>query len=106
MIDNLDPTKQPGHFWKFLALGPDGKLYFNVGAPGNIVMPTTCRRRSSRVDPTTGMMENYVQGVRNSVGFDWHPKTKELWFTNHARDWVSDDIAATTHCTASSQARA
>ena len=39
VIDNLDPTKQPGHFWKFLAMGPDGKLYFNIGAPGNIVMP-------------------------------------------------------------------
>ena len=40
MIDNLDPTTQPGHFWKFLAMGPDGKLYFNVGSPGNIVMPS------------------------------------------------------------------
>ena len=37
VIDNLDPTKQAGHFWKFLAMGPDGKLYFNIGAPGNIV---------------------------------------------------------------------
>ena len=40
VVDNLDPDKQPGHFWKFLAMGPDGKLYFNVGAPGNIVMPS------------------------------------------------------------------
>ena len=92
VIDGLDPEKQAGHFWKFLALGPDGKLYYNVGAPGNIVMPAYFQATISRVDPTTGITENYVQGVRNSVGFDWHPKTKELWFTNHARDWVNDDM--------------
>ncbi|MGB5079653.1 MAG: PQQ-dependent sugar dehydrogenase [Burkholderiales bacterium] len=91
VIDGLDPQKQPGHFWKFLALGPDGKLYYNVGAPGNIVMPSYFQASISRVDPKTGIAETYVQGVRNSVGFDWHPKTKELWFTNHARDWLSDD---------------
>ncbi len=91
VIDGLDPQNQPGHFWKFLALGPDGKLYYNVGAPGNIVMPSYFQASISRVDPKTGITENYVQGVRNSVGFDWHPKTKELWFTNHARDWLGDD---------------
>ncbi len=92
VIDGLDPQQQPGHFWKFLALGPDGKLYYNVGAPGNIVMPGYFQATISRVDPKTGITETYVQGVRNSVGFDWHPKTKELWFTNHARDWLSDDL--------------
>src|SRR5262245_38449890 len=51
VIDNLDPTNQPGHFWKFLALGPDGKLYFNIGAPGNIVMPTYMQATIMRVDP-------------------------------------------------------
>jgi glucose/arabinose dehydrogenase len=92
VIDGLDPDKQAGHFWKFFALGPDGKLYYNVGAPGNIVMPGYYQATISRVDPNTGITENYVQGVRNSVGFDWHPKTRELWFGNHARDWVSDDL--------------
>jgi glucose/arabinose dehydrogenase len=92
VIDNLDPTNQPGHFWKFLAMGPDGKLYFNIGSPGNIVMPGTVQASISRVDPKTGVMEQYARGVRNTVGFDWHPKTKDLWFTNHARDWVSDDL--------------
>jgi glucose/arabinose dehydrogenase len=96
VIDGLDPEKQAGHFWKFLALGPDGKLYYNVGAPANIVMPAYFQATISRVEPTTGITENYVQGVRNSVGFDWHPKTKELWFTNHARDWVSDDMPQDT----------
>jgi len=91
VIDNLDPTNQPGHFWKYLAMGPDGKLYFNVGAPGNIVMPTYMQATILRVDPNTGTLEKIADGVRNSVGFDWHPKTKELWFTNHARDWLGDE---------------
>jgi glucose/arabinose dehydrogenase len=92
VIDNLDPTSQAGHFWKYLAMGPDGKLYFNIGSPGNIVMPGTVQASINRVDPKTGVMEQYARGVRNSVGFDWHPQTHELWFTNHARDWVSDDL--------------
>jgi len=61
------PQNQPGHFWKFLALGPDGKLYYNVGAPGNIVMPAYFQAAISRVDPRTGIIENYALGVRNSV---------------------------------------
>src|SRR5260221_1285096 len=91
VVDGLDPDKQPGHFWKFLAMGPDGKLYYNVGAPGNIVMPGYFQATVSRVDPNTGVIETVAQGVRNSVGMDFHPKTKELWFTNHARDWLGDD---------------
>jgi glucose/arabinose dehydrogenase len=91
VVDGLDPQNQPGHFWKFLAMGPDGKLYYNVGAPGNIVMPAYFQAAISRVDPKTGAVEEYVQGVRNSVGFDWHPKTRQLWFTEHGRDWLGDD---------------
>jgi glucose/arabinose dehydrogenase len=94
VIDNLDPNKAPGHFWKFLAMGPDGKLYFNIGAPGNIVMPTYQEASIMRVDPAKGTLENVALGVRNSVGFDWHPRTKELWFTEHARDWLGDDVPA------------
>src|SRR5689334_18158589 len=68
VIDNLDPTNQAGHFWKYLALGPDGKLYFNIGAPGNIVMPSYVQASVNRVDPNTGVMEKVAEGVRNSVG--------------------------------------
>jgi glucose/arabinose dehydrogenase len=91
VVDNLDPTNQAGHFWKYLAMGPDGKLYFNVGSPGNIVMPSYMQATILRVDPKSGVMETYASGVRNSVGFDWHPKSRELWFTNHARDWLDDE---------------
>src|SRR4051812_40588180 len=92
VIDNLDPNKQAGHFWKFLALGPDGKLYFNIGAPGNIVMPTYMEASVMRVHPDKAVLETVALGVRNSVGIAFHQKTKDVWFTNHARDWVSDDL--------------
>ena len=92
VAENLDPDKQPGHFWKYLAMGPDGKLYFNHGSPQNITMPTYIQAAILRVDPKTGVVENFAQGVRNSVGFDWNPKTKHLWFTEHARDWLGDDM--------------
>jgi glucose/arabinose dehydrogenase len=92
VIDNLDPTKQAGHFWKYLAMGPDGKLYFNIGSPQNITMPTYMQAAIVRVDPKTGMLENYAQGVRNSVGMAFHPTTKKLWFTEHGRDWIGDDM--------------
>jgi glucose/arabinose dehydrogenase len=73
-------------------MGPDGKLYFNIGAPGNIVMPNYIQGSISRVDPGKRVLENVAMGVRNSVGFDWHPKTKQLWFTEHGRDWLGDDM--------------
>jgi glucose/arabinose dehydrogenase len=92
VIDNLDPNTQPGHFWKYMSMGPDGKLYFNIGAPGNIVMPTYNEASIVRVDPKTGSIENYAQGVRNSVGMDFHPVTKQLWFTEHGRDWMGTDL--------------
>ena len=92
VIDGLDPEKQAGHFWKFLALGPDGKLYFNIGAPGNIVMPSYIQAEHFAGRPRDRHHRELCPGVRNSVGFDWHPKTKQLWFTNHARDWISDDL--------------
>ena len=94
VIDNLDPTKQPGHFWKYLALGPDGKLYFNTGSPQNITLPTALEATIFRVDPKTAVLEQVALGVRNSVGMAFHPTTKQLWFTDHARDWLGDDMPA------------
>jgi glucose/arabinose dehydrogenase len=92
VVDNLDPQRAAGHYWKFLAMGPDGKLYFNIGAPGNIVMPNYTQASINRVDPAKGVLETVARGVRNSVGMDWNPKTKELWFTNHGRDWLGNDL--------------
>ncbi|HEY7039563.1 MAG TPA: PQQ-dependent sugar dehydrogenase [Methylomirabilota bacterium] len=80
------------HGWKYLAFGPDGKLYFNIGAPCNICVPPDTHANISRVSPDGTGFEYVAHGVRNSVGFDWHPVTKELYFATHSRDWLGDDV--------------
>jgi len=80
------------HGWKYLAFGPDGKLYFNIGAPCNICMPPDTHANLSRVNPDGTGFEYVAHGVRNSVGFDWHPVTKTLYFATHGRDWLGDDM--------------
>jgi glucose/arabinose dehydrogenase len=84
--------KEGHHNWRYLAFGPDGKLYFNMGAPCNICSPPDTHANISFVNPDGTGFGYYARGVRNSVGFDWHPVTKELYFTNHGRDWLHDDI--------------
>jgi glucose/arabinose dehydrogenase len=84
--------KDAPHGWKYLAFGPDGKLYFNIGAPCNICVPPDTHANISRVNPDGTGFEYFAHGVRNSVGFDWHPVTKELYFTTHARDWLGEDV--------------
>jgi glucose/arabinose dehydrogenase len=80
------------HGWKYLAFGPDGKLYFNIGAPCNYCIPPETHANISRIKPDGTGFEYYARGVRNSVGFDWHPVTKDLYFSMHARDWLGDDV--------------
>ena len=84
--------KDAPHGWKYLAFGPDGKLYFNIGAPCNICIPPDTHANISRVNPDGTGFEYFALGVRNSVGFDWHPVTKELYFATHARDWLGEDV--------------
>jgi glucose/arabinose dehydrogenase len=80
------------HGWKFIAFGPDGKLYVPVGAPCNICEPDAQRYANiMRMNPDGSALETFAQGIRNTVGFDWHPQTKELWFTDNGRDWLGDD---------------
>jgi len=83
------------HGWKYIAFGPDDKLYVPVGAPCNICDSTVVDERYAsitRMDPDGSNREVYAKGVRNSVGFTWHPETKELWFTDNGRDMLGDDI--------------
>ncbi|SNR46614.1 Glucose/arabinose dehydrogenase, beta-propeller fold [Maribacter sedimenticola] len=83
------------HGWKYIAFGPDDKLYVPVGAPCNICNRTNEDERFatiSRMDPDGSNREIYARGVRNSVGFTWHPETKEMWFTDNGRDMLGDDI--------------
>ena len=87
---NLPPEKH--HNWKYIAFGPDGKLYIPFGAPCNICEPPSAEyAQIRRYNPDGSGMEVLARGIRNSVGFDWHPQTKELWFSNHGRDWLGDD---------------
>lgn len=83
------------HGWKFIAFGPDGKLYVPVGAPCNVCEPDPDRYALiSRIDPDGGNYEVFARGIRNSVGFDWDPRTKEMWFNEHGRDMMGDDMPA------------
>ncbi len=88
-----DFPKDRHHGWKYIAFGPDGKLYVPVGAPCNI-----CESRNEyytsiiRMDPDGSNREIYATGVRNTVGFTWHPTTNELWFTDNGRDMMGDDL--------------
>ncbi|HXE81230.1 MAG TPA: sorbosone dehydrogenase family protein [Vicinamibacterales bacterium] len=86
------PTERH-HGWKFIAFGPDGWLYVPIGAPCNICESKDPRFASiTRMRPDGREHEVYVHGVRNSVGFDWHPETKALWFTDNGRDELGDDV--------------
>ncbi len=87
------PTDR-AHGWKFIAFGPDGKLYVPVGAPCNV-----CDRSGdapiyasiTRMNPDGSDFEIFARGVRNTVGFDWHPETGDLWFTDNGRDGWGDN---------------
>ncbi len=81
------------HGWKYIAFGPDGKLYVPVGAPCNICESEEAIFASiTRMNPDGSEREIYAHGVRNTVGFTWHPETGELWFTDNGRDMMGDDI--------------
>ena len=101
---NLESVKKPQtiydrlpsdvhHGWKFIRFGPDGRLYVPIGAPCNV-----CDRDGygliGSLDLKTKTFEVHSKGIRNSVGFDWHPQTRELWFTDNGRDWLGDDQPA------------
>jgi glucose/arabinose dehydrogenase len=80
------------HGWKFIAFGPDGWLYVPVGAPCNKCDPGAAHGLIRRVRPDGSASEVYARGVRNTVGFDWHPLTKQLWFTDNGSDGMGDDM--------------
>ncbi len=91
VVNDKFPTESH-HGWKYIAFGPDDKLYVPVGAPCNI-----CEHEEEIYSSITRMnadgfgLEVFAHGVRNSVGFDWHPETGDLWFTDNGRDWLGDN---------------
>jgi glucose/arabinose dehydrogenase len=95
VTDASDVYKMPAsthHNWKFAAIGPDNKLYTAIGSPCNVCEINTGVHGLIRRQNLDGSkIEIVARGVRNSVGFDWHPQTKELWFTDNGRDWAGDN---------------
>ena len=100
--DNLDNPPKPvviysdlpnhqSHGWKFLALGPDNKLYVNVGAPCNICEPPPGNAQIRRIALDGSGVEIVAHGIRQVVGMDFHPLSKVLYFTENQRDWLSED---------------
>jgi len=87
-----DMPSYVAHGWKYLAADKDGKFYIPFGPPFNIGIPPTSVAQIRRVDPKTGLAELVALGVRNSVGGDVDPRTGDYWFSENARDWISDDL--------------
>ena len=104
ILENLNQPKTPvvvydmlpterHHGWKFIGVGPDEKLYVPVGAPCNICASGDERFASiMRMNLDGSEAEIFASGVRNTVGFDWHPLSGELYFTDNGRDWLGDDL--------------
>jgi glucose/arabinose dehydrogenase len=101
--DNLDnppkPTvilkdlpKDEAHGWKYLAVGPDDKLYFQIGQPCNNCIPPPGYATMRRVNFDGSGMETIALGIRMTMGFDWHPVSKEMYFNDNGRDWMSEDL--------------
>lgn len=85
--------EQDGHGWKYIAFGPDGQLYVPVGAPCNICEPKEEIYASiTRMNADGSGREIFAKGVRNTVGFTWHPETHQLWFTDNGRDAMGDEV--------------
>jgi glucose/arabinose dehydrogenase len=87
-----DLPKDEAHGWKFIAIGPDNKLYIPVGQPGNNVLHDKDHGQIRRINLDGTGRENVAVGVRNTVGFDWNPVNKQLYFSDNGRDWASEDV--------------
>jgi glucose/arabinose dehydrogenase len=104
ILENLDKSPEPvvvnenfpkdtWHGWKFIRVGPDGKLYVPVGAPCNVCLPDSVwYSRIFKLTLDGKTIEYFAEGVRNTVGFDWSPEHGTLWFTDNGRDEMGDDI--------------
>jgi glucose/arabinose dehydrogenase len=90
IFDNL--PKDEAHGWKFIGIGPDNKLYIPIGQPCNNCLPPDTHAQIRRINLDGTGMEVVAKGVRNTVGFDWHPTSKQLYFTDNGRDWASEDV--------------
>lgn len=90
IYDDL-PTDEP-HGWKYLIVGPDNKLYFQVGAPCNICMPSERHAQIRRINLDGSGTEVIARGIRQVVGMDFDPTSKQLYFSENQRDWLSEEL--------------
>lgn len=89
-VVRADFPKDRHHGWRYIAFGPDGKLYMPIGAPCNICNEPKYAN-ISRMNADGSGLEVFARGIRNSVGLTWHPVTRELWFTDNGRDFLGED---------------
>ncbi|MGD9538037.1 MAG: sorbosone dehydrogenase family protein [Alphaproteobacteria bacterium] len=80
------------HGWRYMRFGPNGLLYVAVGAPCNACLVQDPFGTIAKINPDGSEFQIFARGIRNSVGFDWHPLTQELWFTDNGRDGMGDDV--------------
>jgi glucose/arabinose dehydrogenase len=93
VVVSRDFPSEGHHGWKFIAFGPDGYLYVPVGAPCNVCLKDDSIYASiTRMKPDGSDLQVFARGVRNTVGFAWHPVTKDLWFTDNGRDLMGDEV--------------
>ncbi|WP_049623436.1 PQQ-dependent sugar dehydrogenase [Frateuria defendens] len=92
VITDQLPYKSGDHSWKFIAFGPDGKLYVPVGAPCNLCDVGKAFGKLMRMNANGSGLEDVAYGIRNTVGFTWRPGSNELWFTDNGRDLLGDDV--------------
>jgi glucose/arabinose dehydrogenase len=90
IYDDL-PSDEP-HGWKYLTIGPDSKLYFQVGAPCNICMPSERHAQIRRINLDGSGAEVIARGIRQVVGMDFNPTSKQLYFSENQRDWLSEEL--------------
>ncbi|MGI9248333.1 MAG: PQQ-dependent sugar dehydrogenase, partial [Woeseiaceae bacterium] len=90
LLDIELPSKRH-HGWRYIGFGPDNKLYISIGGPCN-VCDEDGYARIVRMNPDGSGRETFASGIRNSVGFTWHPETDELWFTDNGRDMLGDNL--------------
>ena len=76
-----------------LGIGPDHKLYISVGSPCDACAIDDPEYASLlRAEPDGSSREIFASGLRNTIGFGWHPVTQALWGMDHGSDWRGDDI--------------
>lgn len=90
VIDDLpDGGQHPNRTMRYR----DGALYLSIGSTCNACQePNEEAATLLRVNPQTWQRTIFARGLRNTIGFDWHPSTGQLWGMDHNTDWRGDDF--------------